>query len=1098
MAEDHVPVEEYNRQIAEWGEYYSLDDTEISAEQIGAQPAREAEIARMEEGDAKDAAIAQLAEENVRWRAREQGLVAASDVLEANGIEIQIEQVEEIEPDALPVKPEDDIPFEVRGRPTGAAVITPAGREIIYLAYGADAGTGHHEAYHTLRRRLTDRDRAILAKHFANEEAEARGFVEYMTTNKAPTTMIRSVWRKLKALLSKIRDALIGRGFRTPAEIFGEIETGKVAKRTTDLFGQPLGAKIGGKQAEFGFEPGRARAPTAAYKPELATAVAQALNKDKAATVEALTVDLTPRTDLFNNPANAKAEVQAAYDEATKGKVMFEDKWARMRRDLERKAQINAAKARLKEKLAKKPKGRRTKTLPFKPVDTTPPIQVEWLKAEEADLPQAKLIYFYPPEDRRTQAVPNQPVPEEVYDRNRQRSAIAEKARDIGQVVKRQADEIDQWLSSVSYRLEKVSPEVFRRVREHGRRWNMRHQQWLERVKALVRAEKKMKRTDRADLDLALKMGDVAKRTEIIEKYNLQDEYAEYRAVDDEMRELYNQVGGEIPYRSEHWHRRVKDPERLLEILVRRVGRSNILPPYEAALARRREQAGGRELTRDERAQVLNSLIRGFGKRIWIARPAAAKERSLWSIDAEINKCYYRAVDSMIMNIGDMARKIADGEFFGKKSKRIQKLRAERARLATRLYKASKRIGYGKPIPEESHDQHISQARERFEQVNRQLEELDRMGLADTIGDYLADLVINKEIDFADEQRIQKSLEDYFGYRPTGRAAQAAKSVAYITVLGSFFNTLTQLKDYGRIIYRSPARALTQTMKMLIPGVKLDWTMADIWMKDIATDITGMSRILDAQLSANQFKRVDRKEKELWVNVVMDKYGAQARRKRPTATFRERIERHMGKDADATIRDLKSGRKTELLERLAWGELLDMHPVALSEMTQAYLRGRGGTRFLYTLRTFGLKELEYCRREIFQGMAKHPTRNLARLVWLAFSLAMAYAGVETLKDLIRGRKPKFQDEVIDSWLQLLFMSRFNLAQIKKKGVGRGVGEAILPPTRAIDAPVMDAFRGELRETPRNIPIVGEPFYWWFGHGREKTERQEGKGKSVFE
>ena len=188
---------------------------------------------------------------------------------------------------------------------------------------------------------------------------------------------------------------------------------------------------------------------------------------------------------------------------------------------------------------------------------------------------------------------------------------------------------------------------------------------------------------------------------------------------------------------------------------------------------------------------------------------------------------------------------------------------------------------------------------------------------------------------------------------------------------------------------------------------------------------------------------------------------------------------------DQLIDDLKHNRKTELTEYLVFNEIVDMHPVTRSAMTQSYMAGKGGAKFLYTLRTFGLRELEYARREIVEEFPRNPTRAFGRLIWFTFVMTLAGAGVEALKDLLRGRKVSWTEEIIDSWLKFFFLSRYGVNMIKAKGPGEGIVDIMAPPTAAFDRPIQDIARWELRETPRSIPLVGELWYEHFGYGSRR-------------
>jgi len=218
--------EEINDMILDVGDRFNIKRSGLIDDMIDGD-----QIVRLQSlTDAEsDEEIDRLAEQQVEAEDVSDAEGAAKAVLEANGIDVHIEQVEIIDEatlaDHLPEKPDDDVPFEVRGKPTGAA-LTTSDRQIILLANGADSQTGYHEGYHVIRPRLTARDHDILARNFANEEAEAAAFGEYAQDKATQKGQIKFIFEKLMRFLRQIKSALTGAGFRTHEQIFFEIAEG--------------------------------------------------------------------------------------------------------------------------------------------------------------------------------------------------------------------------------------------------------------------------------------------------------------------------------------------------------------------------------------------------------------------------------------------------------------------------------------------------------------------------------------------------------------------------------------------------------------------------------------------------------------------------------------------------------------------------------------------------------------------------------------------------------------------------------------------------------------------------------------------------------
>jgi hypothetical protein len=225
---------EINNMISAWAERHDQPPEAMEDEYVAEYGTKIKQIKAMDPA-AQDTALEQLAEQQIEAEERAEAAQAAIEVLEANDIVPDVREVGDISDrpadllEGLPEKPADDIPFERRGRPVGAA-ITQGQRETILLAYGADSETGYHEAYHILRRRLTDKDRKVLDKYFKNdEEAEARAFATFVKTGKA-NSFLKNIWQKLLNILKKVKSGLQGRGFKTADDVFDAIQKGTVEK----------------------------------------------------------------------------------------------------------------------------------------------------------------------------------------------------------------------------------------------------------------------------------------------------------------------------------------------------------------------------------------------------------------------------------------------------------------------------------------------------------------------------------------------------------------------------------------------------------------------------------------------------------------------------------------------------------------------------------------------------------------------------------------------------------------------------------------------------------------------------------------------------
>ena len=212
-----------------------------------------------------------------------------------------------------------------------------------------------------------------------------------------------------------------------------------------------------------------------------------------------------------------------------------------------------------------------------------------------------------------------------------------------------------------------------------------------------------------------------------------------------------------------------------------------------------------------------------------------------------------------------------------------------------------------------------------------------------------------------------------------------------------------------------------------------------------------------------------------------------------------------GKETDDVLSALQKGDITENVKYLAFNKLLDMQPVALSEVPEMYLKAGNG-RIFYMLKTWTLKMLDVYRNEAFSKMRSKETfkEGFGNMLKLTATLAAAEMTSDQLKDWMLGRKTEFKDRLVDTLLKLTTFNRYSVSQAKQEGIGTAFTKKILPPTGLIDDIWKDASKiltntdasievNKLR-TIQDIPIGGKLYYWWLEKGADYKEKYESKQK----
>jgi len=589
----------------------------------------------------------------------------------------------------------------------------------------------------------------------------------------------------------------------------------------------------------------------------------------------------------------------------------------------------------------------------------------------------------------------------------------------------------------------------------------------------------------------------------IVEKYNLQGEYALAREVLDEIYAAAKLVGIDMGYVGDYWHREIKDMKGFIKYFQGTEQWSAI----EQALQTRAERAGRTiaDLTVEEKAQVVNTLLRGFRTQaLTLSTPGAAKERTVDVVWSEIDRFYDTSEEAIIKYIKGMNAKIAEREFFGKETKEITDLRKLQSARLTRMMKLGRRVGLKQGTTEGGYKQHISKAVKNYKAGQERLQRLTNQKPNDSIGRYVMDLQQEGKISPEQEQELQGLLMGIFHPKGFGRTLGGLTAAIYIDTLGSPLQALTQLDEFAYAMVRSPVHSIPALVRAIARRSKI--TPRDIGITSIGKEFQNASlkKSLTTILKITGFEEIDRINKEIFINTALAKMQHQARTK--PQDLRKRLARVFGGEYKQVLKDLQKPVKslddiTDNVQYLLLNDLLEIQPLAVSEMPEGYNKA-GKAKIFYTLKTFYIKRLDFIRNESFKKMAHKDTfaEGFGNLVWLATAFALLGAGSDALKDFIKGRTFNFADSVIDSILRIFMSSKFQVMQAKREGAGRAVVDSVFsPPTKSIDAVTRDIINvaeGKDRgfELWRSVPVVGELYYWWFGAGADRNKaRKKGTG-----
>jgi hypothetical protein len=619
-------------------------------------------------------------------------------------------------------------------------------------------------------------------------------------------------------------------------------------------------------------------------------------------------------------------------------------------------------------------------------------------------------------------------------------SKVAQVAgKDAAIVAKEFALMADEYLGVLSTRLANIDPSLKFVLRKFEFKSATRRAERLEQALPFMEKVKAMSKSAKKEFDLARKNADSAKIAEIVKREGLEKENKAVRELLDELHREATDVGLEVGFIKDFHPRVIKDKEGFLNHFK---GQDD-WPLIEKAITEQ-EIKLGRYLEIDEKADLINGLLRGYGSgNITLSKPGALKAREIDKIDAELDKFYMDSDAALTAYIGTITEAVEARRLFGKKVKGV-----------------------------------------------------DKGDMSDTIGGFVLRLLQEGKIEPKQEHLLKDMLSARFNEVGTRGIVGLYKNASYIDTMGNSISAITQAGDTAWAIYKA---GIPDTLPALKAAIKKE---SIIKIEDIGIDKIS-AEFGDSTKAANAvgrifdmvgLSRMDAIGKETLINAEYLSIIKRAKTPEGRDFLEQQFKPVFEGETKSLIEDLQAERVTENVRLHLFNTLADFQPTALSELPQKYLTGGNG-RIFYMLKSFTIKQFDVYRREVFQQIAKPETRvqGIKNMVRLSAAFIAANATADVVKDLILGRPITLEDKVADNMLRLFGISKFVTWKAREEGVGSAAVRQISPPFKFIDSLSKDInSAGDEKglETIGSIPVAGKLYYWWFGKGREKIERKK--------
>lgn len=456
-----------------------------------------------------------------------------------------------------------------------------------------------------------------------------------------------------------------------------------------------------------------------------------------------------------------------------------------------------------------------------------------------------------------------------------------------------------------------------------------------------------------------------------------------------------------------------------------------------------------------EKAMAINKYFRGFEpKDLAAAKPGNLQHRDIMYVSKALSKFYKNSYEALMDYADDMAKAISIKEVFG--------------------------------ISEEN--------------------------MEDSVGKLVLDAKQRYRLSYREEKLLKDAITAFVRPAKASQVVRGIKTFSYLTTITNPISTISQLEDIGFAFAQwGHANTLRAYAKARRKGewIKLEQIGAEVYDVDMRKEREGlMDKALRKLLGVNGFSSMDRLGKETYINA--DFQARQKIAKNNPEKLQKELEGVFSKEeAQEVITALKEGNlNNDNLQSLLYYDLSAVQPMSLLDMPERYALGGGGYKLLYQLKSFAARRANYLYTRTQEQFHNAQTpEEYARAIAESmrfFALLIGYGAMTNLlKDFILGRSLDVTDELLDTILQNAMITRYMIKRGRQDPMNALINAVVPPALGTANDLWQDVGRvigGKKDVSQMNIwsrlPILGKPYYWWFGGGKAITEK-DNKEKGLF-
>jgi hypothetical protein len=614
---------------------------------------------------------------------------------------------------------------------------------------------------------------------------------------------------------------------------------------------------------------------------------------------------------------------------------------------------------------------------------------------------------------------------------------------------------LDKYLGVLSTRIGNISQPILRRMRRFEYDVHKNTVDKLEELNPFLEGMQSLKKLNPTKYQIVTKS--LYNGNYDIAKVNMPESLREQFAnvVEPSLNKVYddlNDSGLVFQKLDNYFPRIVKDYEGLMKNISGY--QKTQIQKLQDEYAKRKGKVGAAELTDQEKSEVANRFLRGYGLKT-DGLPKFAKTRKLENLtDEQIEKYYSSPEESLNLYFRNAINTIERNKFFGRN-------------------------------------------------LSKSKGDID---IDDSVGKLLAE---EKSLNPDQIDDLTGLIKSRFigGEQSTGSTIGTIKDLGYMGTIANPISAIVQLGDLGVSGalngFRNTFASLFKTKDIKLIDVGINNAMQEV--AEGGTRKT--AKLLNTLFDISGFRTLDRLGKETFMNASIKKAVKEVKTPAGERAFKQKWGKFYGDDVLSIIDDLKNYNPkskggsgvTNNIKFHAFNELSGIQPISMLEMPQPYLDNPDVGRIAYMLKSFMIKQLDLARRGIVQEYKKGNKINAVKnATVLAGYLSAANLGTRMVRDVLLGREvdpERIPTEAMWALTGVYGIDKYSTDKYLKEGkVTEYVVNLFTPATPIIDG----LFKGgkefydftqdeevNLEPTLKAIPLVGPIVYNWFGGGAEK-------------